>query len=357
MRTCKFCKWLEKHKDLQFPEQYDKNEIISMLELIHDGKIEYLNDLENYINFTIDEIVTILRDELKLSNIGNKKLRVKTHCENCGKVITTFMCKLRVNNFNFCSHKCYSEFRSKYYIADKASVYNSTEVECDYCHTPFLLPKNKLSITNKEGISHHFCSHECYSKFRSIYYVGDKLYNTGIKMSDVFRENCRINTVKCYSEGKINRDTVPQKIINNLLNDMNIKYLNEYPCKYYSIDNYLCDYDLMIEVMGDYFHANPTKYKYDKLNDMQKKDVIRDKRKHTYILKYYGINILYLWESDIKNSLNKCKELITCYVNNNGLLTDYNSFNYDNAINLKNNIINPYFIEKPVTNKLLCGDV
>ena len=356
MKTCKFCKWLEKH-DLQIPDQYNKDEVLLMLELIHDGKIEYLNELENYTHFTITEIIVILRDELKLSNIGNKKLRVKVHCENCGKEIITFMCKMKINNFNFCSHQCYSEFRSKYYIGEKSSVYKSSEVECDYCHTPFLLPQNKLDITNKEGKSHHFCSHECYSKFRSIYYVGDKLYNTGIKMSDEFRENCRINTVKCYSEGKINRCTIPQKIVNEMLNEMNIKYQNEYSYKYYSVDNYLCDYDLIIEVMGDYFHANPFKYRYDDLNDMQKKDVARDKRKRTYIFKYYGINILYLWESDIKNNPNKCKELIKHYMNNHGVLSDYHSFNYDDSINLNKNIISPYFIEKPVTNKLLCGDV
>ena len=84
-------------------------------------------------------------------------------------------------------------------------------------------------------------------------------------MSDEFRENCRINTVKCYSEGKINRCTIPQRIVNEMLNEMNIKYQNEYSYKYYSVDNYLCDYDLIIEVMGDYFHANPFKYRYDDL--------------------------------------------------------------------------------------------
>lgn len=38
---------------------------------------------------------------------------------------------------------------------------------------------------------------------------------------------------------------------------MNIKYINEKTFKYYSVDNYLVDYNLIIEIMGDYFHANP----------------------------------------------------------------------------------------------------
>lgn len=101
---------------------------------------------------------------------------------------------------------------------------------------------------------------------------------------------------------------------------MNIKYINEKTFKYYSVDNYLVDYNLIIEIMGDYFHANPILYdNYDNLNEMQKKDIIRDKRKNTYIKKY---------------------------IENSGKLDDYNSFNflfYDDTLALKSNIINPYF--------------
>ena len=83
---------------------------------------------------------------------------------------------------------------------------------------------------------------------------------------------------------------------------------------------------------------------------IQLKDTVRDKRKNTYIKKYYNINILYLWESDILNNQQLCKSLILYYIKNNGLLSDYNSFNYsliDNKVTLKSNIINPYFMITP----------
>lgn len=89
---------------------------------------------------------------------------------------------------------------------------------------------------------------------------------------------------------------------------------------------------------------------YKQLNDIQLKDTVRDKRKNTYIKKYYNINILYLWESDILNNQQLCKSLILYYIKNNGLLSDYNSFNYsliDNKVTLKSNIINPYFMITP----------
>ena len=64
--------------------------------------------------------------------------------------------------------------------------------------------------------------------------------------------------------------------------------------------------------------------------------------------KYYNIEILYLWESDILNNLSLCKALIAEYISNNGVLKDYNSFNYqlDTLTNklVKNKNINPYFI-------------
>ena len=85
---------------------------------------------------------------------------------------------------------------------------------------------------------------------------------------------------------------------------------------------------------------------------MQQKDIIRDKRKNTYIKKYYNIDILYLWESDINNNPIICEKLIEKYIKNDGKLDDYNSFNFllcDNILKLKNEIINPYFKNNPYT--------
>lgn len=107
---------------------------------------------------------------------------------------------------------------------------------------------------------------------------------------------------------------------------------------------------MIIEVIGDYFHTNPNKYLEQELNNMQRKDITRDMRKHTYIKKYYNIDILYIWENEIKNNIDLCKTLILEYINNNGQLNDYNSFNFficKEKLTLKKEIINPYFIKNP----------
>ena len=112
------------------------------------------------------------------------------------------------------------------------------------------------------------------------------------------------------------------------------------------IDNYLNDYNLMIEVQGDYWHVNPIIYNCNGrfINNTQIKDIIQDKKKHTYV-KNTGIEILYIWESDIKNNVDLCEKLILNYIDKHGILENYNSFNWfisNGSLNLKKDILHSY---------------
>lgn len=281
-----------------------------------------------------------------------KQWQIVKPCANCGKNFVTTKSKVKINNNGnvFCSRECYSEYRRKYYIKDKASVYKKIKTNCQNCGKIIFLPPSKFKHINKEGKNNNFCCKECYYQYRKRYYIGDKLYNTGKKMDSDFCSKVRNATLKQYAEGILNRQTKPQKQVNCFLDDLCIRYTNEKTIGYYSIDNYLDDYNLAIEVMGDYFHANPTFYTISRLNTMQNKDIIRDKRKHTYVYKYGGFEILYLWEYDINTNPLLCKELIKLYIKNQGKLNNYHSFNFRLSNNnpiLKQTIINPYFIENP----------
>lgn len=116
-----------------------------------------------------------------------------------------------------------------------------------------------------------------------------------------------------------------QTTINNLLDDMKIAFEEEYDIKYYLVDCYLTDYHLMIEVQGDFWHCSPL---LNKNSVGIRNNVTKDKRKHTYIKNKYDIEVLYLWESDIRNNLNLCQKLIETYILSNGKLDNYHSFNY-----------------------------
>lgn len=221
-------------------------------------------------------------------------------------------------------------------------------VHCNNCGKAFKKIPSLAHNVNKNGECHNFCSYECYYEFRKKYYIGNKLYNTGKKMDENFCNKVREATLKQYQNGILNRQTLPQKIINNILKKNQINYINEKTFKYYSVDNFLTDYNLIIEVMGDYFHVNPLIYKdINNVNSMQQKDINRDKSKHTYIKKYYGIEILYLWESDIKNNPLLCEELIKKYIDQKGNLDEYNSFNFsfcNDSLKQNTKIIKPYFM-------------
>ena len=129
-----------------------------------------------------------------------------------------------------------------------------------------------------------------------------------------------------------------------MLCDMGIVYRNEETYTYYSIDNYLPEYDLAIEVMGDYWHASPLKYTTF-VNDRQRHVISRDKAKHTYLKNYYNIEILYLWESDIIKRPDVCVKLIWHYIKCGGDINNYHSFNYsiaDDRLVLNDIIVRPY---------------
>lgn len=97
--------------------------------------------------------------------------------------------------------------------------------------------------------------------------------------------------------------------------------------------------------MGDFWHTNPTVY-FDVTKEIQKKRIPKDKAKHTYVKNRYNYELLYLWENDIYNNLEVCEKLIIEYISNNGVLKNYNSFNYhilNNELLLNDEIIYPYF--------------
>ena len=67
-------------------------------------------------------------------------------------------------------------------------------------------------------------------------------------------------------------------------------------------DFYLPNYNLFIEIDGDYWHGN-TKF-YNKLNNTQIENAERDKRKNKWC-EDNGYNIERIWGSDIKEDAEK----------------------------------------------------
>ena len=234
-------------------------------------------------------------------------------------------------------------------VGENNSKYNKVDYTCDFCGKSIKVPLYRYKEKRKDGSpSNHFCSKECSNKYRSVNYSGENHPMYGVKFGNERIQSMR--KIGAESVQKISRTlTKPHRTINKLLDDNNISYINEKVLDFYSIDICLSD-NLMIEIMGDYWHSNPLAScnKDKELKYAQKVNLPKDKAKHTYIKKYYNFELLYLWESNIEKDETLCLKLIQKYINNNGILQDYNSFNYyvndKNELCLKDNITKPYFM-------------
>ena len=142
-------------------------------------------------------------------------------------------------------------------------------------------------------------------------------------------------------------DTGIQLKVNSILDNIGLKYEREKVFEYYAVDNYLTSCNGIIEVMGDYWHSSPLRYNKDKylINEMQQKQLHRDKIKYSYIMNHYQIPILYLWETDIVSNPELCSALVSLYVENNKILENYHSFNWqmkNEKLSVKEDIVVPY---------------
>lgn len=282
--------------------------------------------------------------------------KIKLVCKNCGKEFEDYAS----NHRQFCCMGCKNEYQSR--ICDDHKIkrcigcgkeFRPKENRTKYCsmdcYYKYIRENSYTKISRqckccgeKFYPNHHrkqFCSKNCWYKWYSKYKQTDE------------QKQLQANVVfNLLSTGRTKRAfTKPHVIIDDLLDSLNVLHVDEYNIKYYSMDIYLPDSGLMIEIMGDYWHTNPvSKFKEPK-NEPQKNRIYKDKAKHTYVKNEYGIEILYLWESDILNYLDVCRELILLYIKSKGILDDYNSFNYliiDDKLELGEIIVQPLFLKQ-----------
>lgn len=288
-------------------------------------------------------------------------------CENCGKEIYQTKTQYNRAKHHFCSNKCQKEFQhtqnfedrkceicGNVFHASKKSKQRFCSIQCQgkwqSAQIGQINPRFKRITCNCENCGnqleiipadhkrwkYHFCNETCRKEW----------YSSVYSQSDEWREESRLRAANLLKNNPSTTLTKPQIMVNDFLDEMGIEYSNEEAFEYYSVDNYLIEERLIIEVMGDFWHSNPIRYHYEDLNDIQQKRLVKDKAKHTYIQKYHNIEILYLWERDIYNNADLCRALIHEYVTSKGILKNYHSFNYildgENLV-LKNNIIYPLF--------------
>jgi G:T-mismatch repair DNA endonuclease (very short patch repair protein) len=105
--------------------------------------------------------------------------------------------------------------------------------------------------------------------------------------------------------------------VESLLEQLDIDYVSENTLNLFEKDGYSPRPDItieglkiVIEVNGDYWHANPFKYKENDIiakwgGDVLVKDIWKNDKKRKEQIESFGWTVITLWESDINNNLNK----------------------------------------------------
>jgi G:T-mismatch repair DNA endonuclease (very short patch repair protein) len=116
-----------------------------------------------------------------------------------------------------------------------------------------------------------------------------------------------------WKEGNTFKETLPEKKMASILLELGIKFTRE---RYVLNMKYRVDFMLtekkVIEVHGDYLHANPLVFDYSKLSDMQISHVARDMQRRKDFQKA-GISLLEVWEKDINENIESVKNKVKVY--------------------------------------------
>jgi G:T-mismatch repair DNA endonuclease (very short patch repair protein) len=232
-------------------------------------------------------------------------ITIKVSCDNCNKewerpyhIDTKDYCQSCKNILGLCGmkgHKHSLETRKKW--SEERSGDNNVSKRKDV--------KEKLSKSLKG---------------RDTYWLkGKKRPEHSIKMHDFminvwnnnndFRNDYRQKLINKLNSthSKLHDYFKHQMIINNITD-----FISEYkiPGTKIIVDEINLEKNIIIEINGDYWHANSLYYKSDDKIKYPGKtlianDVWNNNKRREYVLESLGYNVVYIWESDMKN-INEC---------------------------------------------------
>lgn len=109
-------------------------------------------------------------------------------------------------------------------------------------------------------------------------------------------------TKKLKSQAKkmSNKMTAPERVFAKMMKELGVEYETQRVLGAKIFDFYIPSKNMMVEVDGDYWHANPILYEEVDLNKTQIRNVRNDKFKNV-LAKGNGYKIERVWEHDLNN--------------------------------------------------------
>lgn len=213
--------------------------------------------------------------------------KIKKLCKTCGKEykVIPSLAKKSVA----CSTECQRIWQSNYLVGENANNYKGRDTTniCNRCGKTYKTRKDLV----ESGYT-KFCSQKCKQEH----------WKENILHNEEFHKSWFEGNLKSRNELS-KRETKPESMVREWLEKHSIKFKQEQGFFHrYFADFYIPEYKMIIEVMGDYWHGNPEKYKRHELNNEQIKRKEIDEIKKKDFVKY-GFSYFEIWESDIYHNL------------------------------------------------------
>jgi very-short-patch-repair endonuclease len=224
----------------------------------------------------------------------------KYKCIDCNKIIHSRYAKR--------CRKCAAVHNSKIFNGKNHHSWKGGPSQCINCG-------RELSHRHDKRCRKCYVKYIRISKNNSMYgRIGNKHPMFGKHQTEEWKKKRIESLLKGYVNGTIKisevyKDTRPEILLHKALIKKGLKVIKQFYVKGVGfIDRYLPELSLLIEVDGDYWHANPKFYKANdvmnkglKAKEIWKFDKIKKEK-----CKVLGYRMLRFWEYDIKNNLNKC---------------------------------------------------
>jgi hypothetical protein len=285
------------------------------------------------------KIVKVIRGNLVLENgniIKRSSAEVEVKCNKCGnlnklktlyggkhsplnRTHICFSCRSTGDKNPFYGKSHTKEFKDKL-SKDRKGLYAGHKNPMYGKNAWKNLSEEKI-LSLKQNLSTKF------SKDKNPFYGkthSEKTKKTlSIKTKEYFKNNkelCLSRFRKGFENRKFKMTSI-ERIIKDTLNNLNVtnKY-NKILHQQYQYD-FLINDNILLEVQGDYWHANPLIYDVENnnptkkpLNERQKFKINQDKLKNEFAIKY-GYKIFYIWETEINNKDFSVLDKIKDYIN------------------------------------------
>jgi len=113
--------------------------------------------------------------------------------------------------------------------------------------------------------------------------------------------------LKAQAKKMSNKMTAPEKLFSDMMKELGIECECQKVLGNKIFDFYIPSKNLIVEIHGDYWHANPLIYEGKELNKIQVRNVKNDKFKTT-LAKGNGYCFYVLWEYDLNNNYEEQKK-------------------------------------------------